>query len=58
MDKDKNAWNSFLETGRIDDYLNYCQSRKKELYAKVAEGASDAAEDRWSGSVGLQDSRR
>lgn len=55
MKPDNNAFDSFLETGRIDDYLNYCQARKTELYAKIAEGTSDAAKNRWDNSVGLQD---
>ncbi len=58
MDDNKNAWNSFVETGRIDDYLTYCQNRKQELYARAAEETSDANEDRRSGSVGPQDRGR
>ncbi len=55
MIPDNNAWGSFLETGKIDDYLSYCQKRKQEMYASIAEGAIDAANDRWDSSVGLQD---
>lgn len=58
MKKDKNDWNSFLETGKIDDYLSYCHSKKQEIYAAIAEGASDAAEDRWNRAVGPQDRGR
>lgn len=55
MKPDHNSFESFLETGKIDDYLSYCQNRKQELYAKFAGGALDAVDDRWDNSVGLQD---
>lgn len=57
MNLDSNAWKSFLETGKIDDYLNYCQDRKQEMYVSIAEGAvtPDADDNRWDSAVGLQD---
>lgn len=55
MKPDHASFESFLETGKIDDYLNYCQNRKQELYARIAEGALNATDDRWDNSVGSQD---
>ena len=52
---DKSAWNNFLETGRIDDYLNYCQDRKRELFMSFTEGASDAADGKRHSVVQPQD---
>ena len=56
MNLDSNAWNSFLETGKIDDYLNYCQDRKQEMYASIAGGAvtPNADDNRWDNTVGPQ----
>jgi len=51
----KSAWSSFLETGKIDDYLNYCQDRKQELFASYTEGASNAADNQRNRVVGQQD---
>lgn len=58
MKPDTSDWNSFLETGKIDDYLNYCQTRKQEMYASIAKGATDASDDRWNSTVGFQDTGR
>lgn len=55
MKPDYTSFDSFLETGKINDYLNYCQNRKQELYAQIAEGALHAADDGRNHSVGLQD---
>lgn len=57
MKFDSNTWDSFLETGKIDDYLSYCQDRKQEIYASNPEGAvtPDAMDNRWDRLIGFQD---
>ena len=49
MQTEANPWNSFLETGRIDDYLSYCRDRKQEMLSSLQEGAAtaDAADNQW-----------
>lgn|GEM_PF-2830808 len=37
-------WESFLETGSIDDYLAYCNSQKQRMFSAQAEGALDTDE--------------
>ena len=56
MKPDINAWNSFIETGRIDDYLDYCLSRKQEMFAAAAGGAQtqDATDHRRDCPQGYQ----
>jgi len=56
---DKSAWNNFLETGKIDDYLDYCQDRKQELFsaytASYTEGATNAADNQRDRVVDAKD---
>lgn len=50
------AWESFLETGKIDDYLEYCKNRKQEMYVSATGGAkpADATDNQWNCPAGLQ----
>lgn len=50
MQIDANPWNSFLETGKIDDYLVYCRNRKQEMLSSIQKGAAtpDAADNEWN----------
>lgn len=59
MKPEDGAWDSFLETGKIDDYLGYCQNRKQEMYAATIGGAvtPDAADHRWDYPQGYQNRR-
>lgn len=49
-------WESFLETGSIDDYLAYCTDQKSRMFAACSKGASntDEADDRGDRPEGLQ----
>ena len=55
---DKSAWNNFLETGKIGDYLDYCQDRKQELFAAYTaytEGAAHASDNQRDRVVDAKD---
>lgn len=34
------AWNVFLETGKIDDYLMYCKQRKQQMLTNQSTGGT------------------
>lgn len=56
MKPDQTAWESFLETGKIDDYLEYCQTRKQEMFAAAGgDLQANATDNRWYRAQGLQD---
>lgn len=42
MNANQSAWDSFVTSGKIEDYLNYCQTRKQALYM-MAGGEAEAA---------------
>lgn len=42
MEPNQSPWESFLKTGKIDDYLEYCMTRKQEMFASAAGGAVSA----------------
>lgn len=57
MTINQSTWDSFLETGKIDDYLEYCQNRKQVMYSSATtEGTepTDAANHQWYRPTGLQ----
>lgn len=43
MKPKESAWDIFLETGKIDDYLSYCNTRKQEMYTMATTKGADAA---------------
>lgn len=56
MKPDNTAWETFLETGKIDDYLEYCQNRKQEMIAAIGgDTQTHATDNRWYRSKGCQD---
>lgn len=59
MSTNQTAWDSFLETGKIDDYLKYCQDRKQQMYVSATGGAeaTNATDSQWDCPAGLQNRR-
>ena len=60
MESDKNAWENFIHTGKIDDYLRY--RRAAGIMAEwlpAAEGAvsANATDDKRNSPPGLQNRR-
>jgi hypothetical protein len=51
MDPYQTAWKSFLETGKIDDYMTYCAKRKEEMKQ------TDAANNERNCPAGQKDGR-
>ncbi len=40
------TWNTFLETGRIDDYLAICREKEKEKEREVRQNGTESGSDR------------
>lgn len=57
MENDKSPWNSFLQSGKITDYLDYCRDRNQE-HREDAEETANADKNRWSGAVAPPDRGR
>lgn len=55
MQNENTAWNKFLQTGSVMDYLSYCCARD---CAQAGKGARNAADDRRSNNKGEEHKRR
>lgn len=51
----RSAWDTFLLTGRVTDYLEYCDTRKKQMLREAKEaGHIHATDNNRHCSEGLQ----
>ena len=59
MEPKESPWETFLETGKIDDYLEYCKSRKHEMYVSATGGAdsANATDNQWDRPARLENRR-
>lgn len=59
MESREKPWEIFQETGKIDDYLEYCRSRKIEMYTSATGGAdsANATDDQWDSPARLKNRR-
>lgn len=42
---DDQAWNRFVSTGRVEDYLAVCKARKEQAAAAAVSGAEEGHAD-------------
>lgn len=54
MRDENRAWNKFLQTGSVTDYLSYCCARDE---VRQRRGAQNAADDRRSDNTGEKHKR-
>lgn len=56
MKPERSPWETFTETGKIDDYLTFCHKRKQELFSGGAD-PRNVVNNPWNRPAGLQDTR-